>query len=97
MIQIVVASSLRDGRVVFLGRNDRWVADIQQSRVGHSTEECDEMLSLARASEALQEVVDPYLVEVALEGERIWPVVTREAIRAAGPTVRRDLGKQAEG
>lgn len=97
MAQIVIASSLRDGRAVFLARNGRWVDVIQHSRVGHSTEESDGMLSEAREAEARQEIVDPYLVEVTLERDRIWPVATREAIRAAGPTVRRDLGKQARG
>jgi hypothetical protein len=42
-------------------------------------------------------VVDPYLIEVTREGAVPRPVRLREAIRARGPTVRPDLGKQAEG
>ena len=42
-------------------------------------------------------VVDPYAVEVELRNGHYAPKALREAIRAAGPTVRRDLGKQAEG
>ena len=41
-------------------------------------------------------VIDPYLIEVTLDGAAPRPVSNREAIRAQGPTVRLDLGKQAE-
>jgi len=41
-------------------------------------------------------VVEPYLIEVALEGAGPRPVSYLEAIRAKGPTVRLDLGKQAD-
>ena len=41
-------------------------------------------------------MVNPYLFEVRVNGEAIVPVKTREAIRAAGPSARRDLGKQAD-
>ncbi|MEJ0043091.1 MAG: DUF2849 domain-containing protein [Rhizomicrobium sp.] len=41
------------------------------------------------------EVVAIYLFDVKLDGGVIKPVKEREIIRAAGPTVRRDLGKQA--
>ena len=39
------------------------------------------------------EVADPYLIDLDDDG----PVRWREAIRANGPTVRRDLGYQADG
>jgi hypothetical protein len=31
-----------------------------------------------------------------VDGSTVVPVKTREAIRAAGPSARRDLGKQAD-
>ena len=40
-------------------------------------------------------IVHAYLFEVTQAGDRLRPVKQREVIRAAGPTVRRDLGKQA--
>jgi hypothetical protein len=39
--------------------------------------------------------VAPYLFDVREAAGRTVPVKVREAIRAAGPTVRTDLGKQA--
>jgi hypothetical protein len=40
-------------------------------------------------------VVDPYLFAVNVENEKIRPLGRREEIRAGGPSVRTDLGKQA--
>ena len=42
------------------------------------------------------EIIEPYLFAVELEDGRIRAVSVRETIRQAGPTVRLDLGKQAE-
>jgi hypothetical protein len=40
-------------------------------------------------------VVDVYAIDVAIEDGRIRPLVYRERIRAEGPSVRLDLGKQS--
>jgi hypothetical protein len=42
-------------------------------------------------------VVAPYLIDVVIENGLPRAESKREAIRAAGPTVRLDLGKQADG
>ena len=42
-------------------------------------------------------IVDPYAIAVELRNGHYAPKALREAIRASGPTVRRDLGKQAQG
>ena len=54
-------------------------------------------LALAGEAVARSLVVDPYAVEVELRNGHYAPKALREAIRASGPTVRRDLGKQAQG
>jgi hypothetical protein len=41
-------------------------------------------------------VIGPYLIEVTRAASGARPVSHREAIRARGPTVRPDLGKQAQ-
>ena len=46
-------------------------------------------------AETNQKVVHAYLFDVAGQGDALKPVKMREIIRAAGPTVRLDLGKQA--
>ncbi len=42
-----------------------------------------------------QHVVNPYLFDVDVDGTTPKPISVREQIRATGPTVRLDLGKQA--
>jgi len=39
--------------------------------------------------------VGPYLFDVRVENSTAVPAKVREALRAAGPSVRPDLGKQA--
>jgi hypothetical protein len=97
MPHIVIANRLADGLVVFLGEGGRWVDFVSQSRLASNEEEGEELLKIAQRAAANQEVVDPNLIEVRKEGTTVTPVRFREAIRAQGPTIRRDLGKQAEG
>ncbi len=59
--------------------------------------ETADALKQAQAAEVANVVVEPYLVPVEERNGHIAPKALREAIRAAGPTVRRDLGKQAHG
>ena len=46
-------------------------------------------------AELNQEIVHAYLFDVIDAATPLKPVKQREIIRAAGPTVRTDLGKQA--
>ena len=91
MAQIVLASRLGDGRVVFLAKGSTagsvdWAALIQDAEVADSEQSAAELLSIGEAdADARHLVVDPYLIDVEGEG------------RALGPTIRKDLGKQAEG
>ena len=54
-------------------------------------------LARAKQDEASNIVVDPYAIAVEERNGHLAPKALREAIRAAGPTIRRDLGKQAQG
>ena len=40
-------------------------------------------------------VVDVALIDVVRKGQDLYPIRLRERIRAAGPSIRPDLGKQA--
>ena len=53
--------------------------------------------SLALGARATEQhlVVDPYLFAVSVENGYVLPLSRRELIRAAGPSVRADLGYQA--
>jgi len=96
--QIVTAHDLMTGQPVFLTAADRWSSDPAEAAISASAEEAEALLERGEASNARAEVE---LVELIAAGRdakgRIYPLRLREAIRALGPTVRRDLGYQAEG
>jgi len=103
MAQIVIASDLGSGRVVFLAKGSTegavsWGGLIETSEVAADDARADALLAIAEADAAARhEVVDPYLIDVEEEGGALRPTKYREAIRCLGPTNRPDLGKQAEG
>lgn len=103
MAQIVIASDLGSGRVVFLAKGSTagavsWGGLIETSEVARDDARAQTLLALAEAdAEARHEVLDPYLIEVEEDGGKLRPTKYREAIRCLGPTTRPDLGKQAEG
>ncbi len=103
MAQIVIASRLGDGRVVFLAEGSKsgaveWAALIGDSAVAADDAAATELLSIAEADAADRHlIVDPYLIDVEGDGEGLLPTKYREVIRCLGPTIRMDLGKQAEG
>lgn len=96
MNAIITANRLRDGIVVFLDGAGAWTEDFHAATV-LADEVRPAALAKAKLSEAANEVVDVYEVEVELRNGHAAPKALREAIRATGPTVRRDLGKQALG
>jgi len=93
--KIVTANRLTDGAVVYLTAGDGWSEWVGEARIAASEEESAAILALAERPQQRVRVVGPYLMEVAEEGGKPRPVSNREIIRAEGPTVRSDLGKQA--
>jgi hypothetical protein len=91
LAQILTANRLRDGEVVYW-RDGAWVSSLAEAGLLADKEAADEALKRAAASVADRVVVSPYLFELRPDGR---PVKEREIIRAEGPSVRRDLGKQA--
>ena len=94
LTQIVTANRLIDGIVVFQDASGGWSEDFARAAAHEDVRD-----GLARASRdvAASLIVDPYAIEVELRNGHYAPKALREAIRATGPSVRRDLGKQAEG
>jgi hypothetical protein len=94
MPQVLTANRLVVGEVVYWNEAQGWVSRLAEAQVLADSEA---EAVLARADEWVQkrEVVAPYLFDVRLEKGITVPVKVREAIRAAGPTVRLDLGKQS--
>lgn len=94
--QIVTCSDLITGDVMFLGKKG-WSRDHRVSEVATSAEAAALLLARGQKDMAANRVIDVYLVDVALTPDgHPEPVHYREKIRTLGPTIRLDLGKQAE-
>ena len=95
MPQILTANRLIDGEVVYLATGNAWVEDLDAAAILTSKAEGEAALAKGLYAEENQEVVHAYLFDVVDAAPPLRPVKQREIIRAAGPTVRTDLGKQA--
>ncbi len=91
MAQMIIANRLIDGVVVFLGTEQTWADSINEGIVIDDEQHSERLLARAKADEANCIVIDPYLIDVTLDGGRPRPASNREAIRAFGPTVRTEL------
>jgi len=93
--QVLTANSLLDGDVVFLGPTG-WASDHRSAIIARTPDEAAALEAKGAAAKAARLIIDPYLVEVALEPDGVpTPLRYRERLRTLGPTVRGDLGKQA--
>ena len=93
-LQALTANDLLTGDPVFR-RGDAWADRLPGADVFEAPEPAAAALAAAQA-EATR-VVDPYLIDLYWIGEVAAPVSYRERVRALGPTIHPDMGKQAEG
>lgn len=91
--KVVTANRLSDGLVVYLDQSGGWSGRVEDGRVAAGEAESAEILALAESQPTA--VVGPYLIDVIEEEGVPRPVSYREVLRAKGPSVRLDLGKQA--
>lgn len=94
--QAVTANRLADGIVVYLTANAEWSESLQDAAVAEGKEAAEALLAQTAPTVQNNIVVEPYLFEVIQDDDGIRAASVRETIRQAGPTVRLDLGKQAE-
>jgi len=94
MPKVLTANRLLPGEVVYWNSARGWVPSLAEAQA-LPDDKADDALAAAAEWVSKREVVEPYLFDVRVENSAIVPVIMREIIRAAGPTVRRDLGKQA--
>jgi len=94
--QMLTANRLADGDVLYWHSGD-WVLALKEGDVFDDPEAAEAALAAAQKFVTENRVVNPYLFDVRVDAKGIHPVKEREIIRAAGPTVRDDLGKQASG
>ena len=95
--QLVTANRRRDGIAGFLTRGGDWSEVIDGAVLALEPLAAAALEARARDDEKKTIVTGAYLVDAErLEG-RVRAAHIRERMRALGPTVRLDLGKQAEG
>lgn len=95
--QVLTANRLVDGEVVFLTRSEIWSPAIDDAALALEPDAAKALEARGREAEAANLVTGAYLFEAERSDGHVRPLHIRERIRTAGPTVRRDLGKQAQG
>ena len=92
-MKAVTGNRLSDGAVVYLADDDRWITGLSAAA---RFEDDDAKNVLAAALGRVKEITDAYLIDVTEENAPSGRETLRETIRKSGPTVRVDLGYQAE-
>ena len=95
--QVMTANRLRDGDAVFLTRAGIWSEKIDdaalvqepQATAAHEARAADDVIATL--------ITGQYLIDAERVDGKIRATLTRERIRTLGPSVRLDLGKQADG
>ena len=95
--QILTANRLRSGEVVFLTHTGQWSENIDAAVLAVEPQAAAALEARGKADVKANLVTDPYLFAAERIEGRVRANHIRERIRAIGPTVRTDLGKQAEG
>jgi hypothetical protein len=95
--QLVTANRLRDGIAVFLTRAGNWSEVIDEAVLALEPQAAAALEARAKEDERKTLVTGAYLIDAERLNGRVRAAHIRERMRALGPTVRLDLGKQAEG
>jgi sulfite reductase (NADPH) hemoprotein beta-component len=85
--KVISANRLGDGAVVFTAQNGAWIEAIDQAALYASEAEAQARLAVVREDVKRNLIVDPFLVDVAADGDRLRAVSLRDEIRARGPTI----------
>jgi hypothetical protein len=94
-MKILTANRLTDGEAVWWASGGTWAETIAGAEIAADKLNEARLEAIGKAALDNNEVVEVDLVDVVLVDGAIRPLRLREAIHAAGPTNRLDLGKQA--
>lgn len=95
--QVITANRLRDGIAVFMTRTGQWSEKIDEAALALEPQAAAALEARAKDDEKATLVTGPYLIDAERRNGRVRAAHIRERMRTLGPTVRLDLGKQAEG
>lgn len=90
----VTGNRLADGEVVFWA-DGGWRERFAEIQLFADAESAEAALAAAKAQPTV--IVDPYIIEVRFDDGVPVPIAYRERVRALGPTIHPDMGKQVEG
>lgn len=94
-MKILTANRLIDGEAVWLAPDHSWIETLDGAEIARDKDAEARLEAIGAEAIRNNRVVDVNLIDVDLVDGAIVPVRLRERIRAAGPTNRVDLGKQA--
>ena len=93
-MKILTANRLIDGEAVWYA-NGVWNETIDGAETASDKAAEERLEAIGQAAFASNLVLDVAVIVVVIVDGAIRPTRLRERIRAAGPTIRNDLGKQA--
>ncbi len=93
-MKVLTGNRLIDGEAVWYARG-QWAETIHVAELATDKAAEERLEAIGKAAYASNQVLDVELIDVAVSDGVIRPLRLREQIRAAGPTNRTDLGKQA--
>lgn len=88
MPSVISANRLDDGSVTYLGPDTTWVGALAEARVFAAKPDAAAALELARRAVDGNLVVEPFVVEITEAARGRQALSLRDAIRAAGPTIK---------
>lgn len=94
-MKVLTANRLIDGEAVWYAGERGWIETLEGAELARDKDAEERLAGIGKASYQRDEVVDVDVIDVELVDGRIVPTRLRERIRAAGPTIHPDLGKQA--
>jgi Protein of unknown function (DUF2849) len=95
--QVMTANRLAEGDAVFLTRAGIWSEKIDDAALVQEPQATAALEARALESVKANHVTGQYLIDAERIDGKIRATLNRERIRTLGPSVRKDLGKQAEG
>ena len=95
--QVMTANRLRDGDAVFLTRAGVWSEKIDDAALAVEPQAAAALEARAAEDVKATLITGEYLIKAERVDGKIRAIEIRERMRTLGPTVRQDLGKQADG